>query len=299
MRIDPRGLRLFLAVCREGTISGAARAEHLSQPSVSVAINQLEHALKTKLFDRFRQGIQLTPTGEALRRRAEAIENLMDSAYREVQLVSENITGPLALGGTPGALATLVPKVLSSFSKTYPQFELRIQEHPETELYKQLRSYAIDIAVVTTGMKEKPSDMREETIMSDPFAIVVGKDNDRLPNEVSLPDLESFRWVLPDAVGGFRRQVDALFVSAKAPMPRNIIRSDSLLTTKSIVRHTNYITILPHEVVAPELASGDLRAIRIREATFQRKVGFLWLKERKFNSLVQAFIEHAQKQKNI
>ena len=108
MRIDPRTLRLFLAVCREGTISGAARAEHLSQPSVSVAINQLERVLATKLFERNRQGILLTPAWEALKIKAQAVDSLLISAQEEIKLLAEDIGGPLNIGGTPGALASVM-----------------------------------------------------------------------------------------------------------------------------------------------------------------------------------------------
>ncbi|WP_317928464.1 LysR family transcriptional regulator [Halioxenophilus sp. WMMB6] len=298
MRIDPRGLRLFLAVCREGTISGAARAEHLSQPSVSVAINQLERALGAKLFDRQRQGIRLTLAGEALKLRATAIDNLMDAALREIQLLGQDISGPLVLGGTPGALATLVPTALSGFMASTPKSEIRILERPEPELHKLLRDYEIDLAVVTTGMKECPRDMKELTVLSDSFSIIVGRQNSHMPNEISLVDVEHARWVLPDAIGGFRRQVEALFISAEAPIPHNVIRSDSLLTTKSIVRQTDYITILPHEVVRPELEAGTLREVKIREISFQRQVGFIWLKERALSERIKAFIEQAR-QSNV
>lgn len=294
MKIDPRALRLFLAVCREGTISGAARAEHLSQPSVSVAISQLERTLSTKLFERFRQGIQLTPAGEALKLRAEAVENLLQAAKRETELLGMNASGPMVIGGTPGALSTLIPKVLNSFAAVHPSFELRIVERPEATLQNLLRTYEIDVAVVTAGMREHPTDFREIVLLSDPFALVVGKQNAKLPDTVALPDLDRARWVLPDAIGGFRLQIDALFINAGAPTPRNVIRSDSLLTTKAIVRNTDYVTILPREVVDPELSSGALRAINIREAKFQRKVGLLWLKERRFSNLTKAFIEHTQ-----
>ncbi len=299
MKIDPRALRLFLAVCREGTISGAARAEHLSQPSVSVAISQLERVLNVKLFDRFRQGIQLTPAGEALQRRAEAIENLLDAAQREVHLMGNHLLGPLTIGGTPGALTTLVPKMLTSFVKSYPKFELRILERPDNTLINMLRNYEIDLAVVTAGMKEHPEDMKEIAILSDPFSIIVGRANGHLPADISLPDLEHARWVLPDAVGGFRRQVDALFVSAKAPLPVNVIRSDSLLTTKAIVKETDYVTILPREVVKTELENGVLREIRIREAMFERKVGLMWLKERPLYGHTKAFVDHVKLQSNL
>ncbi|MBN4055589.1 LysR family transcriptional regulator substrate-binding protein, partial [bacterium AH-315-K03] len=64
-------------------------------------------------------------------------------------------------------------------------------------------------------------------------------------------------------------------------------------TTKSIIRNTDYVTILPREVVMPEVTAGTLRQIRIREASFQRQVGFLWLKERAMSGLAQTFIDHA------
>lgn len=294
MRLDPKALRLFLAVCREGTISGAARSEHLSQPSVSVAIGNLEHVLGTRLFDRHRQGIQLTPAGEALKRRAQAIDNLISTAQREVGLLQQDLLGPLVIGGTPGALATFIPQVLTPLMEKFPRFELRILERPDHELQELLRQYDIDLAVVTAGINESPADLEEQVVMSDTFAVIAGEQNTDIPDTVSLPELGEHSWVLPDAVGGFRRQVDALFVNAEAPTPANVIRCDSLLTTKSIVRNTRYITILPREVAMPELNTGALRAINIKEAGFQRHVGLVWLKERQFTGLAQAFIELAQ-----
>lgn len=299
MRLDPRALRLFLAVCREGTISGAARALHLSQPSVSVAISQLERGLGTQLFERDRQGIQLLPAGQALLKSAEAMENLLDAAHQEVQLLNQNISGPLVIGGTPGALATLIPKVLQNFTNVHPRLDLRILERPEARLHDLLRSFHLDLAVSTAEMSECPDDLNELAILGDPFSLMVGRENGHLPNKISLADLAHSKWVLPDAVGGFRRQIDAMFINAQVSMPTNVIRSDSLLTTKAIVKNTDYITILPNEVAATELATGTLRGIRIREASFPRRVGILWLKERSPSYLVQSFIEHSRQVANV
>ena len=68
--IDPRALRMFLAVCRANSISGGARLLNISQPSVSSAIAQLEQAVGAQLFARSRTGISLTAEGETLLRRA-------------------------------------------------------------------------------------------------------------------------------------------------------------------------------------------------------------------------------------
>lgn len=295
MKIDPRAMRLFLAICRAGSISGAAKAENLSQPSVSVAIAQLEHRLDAKLFDRHRSGIKLTASGLALQRRAEAMESLLEAAQREVQLINADVAGPLVIGGTPGALATLVPRTVDSMKRQYPRFEMHIMERSDLIVMELLRNQKIDLAVVTVGMDERSDEYEELPLLTDPFSLIVGKANDHLPAQVSLHELAGRRWVLPEVVGAFRRQIDALFVHADVPVPANIIRCDSLLTTKEIVRRTDYVTILPREVAAAEVAIGMLRSVRIREAAIQRKVGLVALRERERSLLAEAFIDHARR----
>lgn len=298
MKVDPRAIRLFLAICRAGSISNAARAENLSQPSVSVAMAQLEHRLGTKLFERHRSGIRLTPAGALLRVRAEAMENILDAALREIRLVDAGIAGPLVIAGTPGALATLVPPIIASLKRDYPRFELRILERSDREVMDLLRTEQIDLAVVTAGMEERPTEFIELPLLSDAFSLIVGKAHDELPAQVSLRELGEMRWMLPEVVGAFRRQIDALFVNADVPMPRNVIRSDSLLTTKEIVRRTDYVTILPKGVTTAEVAVGTLRSIRIEEASMQRRVGLLWFKEHRAPPIAAAFVEHAKRLSN-
>jgi len=110
-------------------------------------------------------------------------------------------------------------------------------------------------------------------MIRDPFTLVVGRSHDALADRVSLRDLADLPWVLPEAQGAFRRQVDALFVASGLTTPRDVVRCDSLLTTKAIVRGGRRVTILPREVALAELSIGVLRAIPIVEADFPRCVG--------------------------
>lgn len=295
MRIDPRAVRLFLAICRAGSISGAARSENLSQPSVSVAVAQLERRLGARLFDRHRSGIRLTSAGIALERRAEAMESLLAAAQREVHLMDIGAAGPLVIGGTPGALGSLVPRTVTSLKQEYPRFELRILERSDVAVMELLRDQRIDLAVVTAGMDERSDEYEELPLLTDPFSLIVGEANAHLPSEMSLHDLRDVSWILPEVVGAFRRQIDALFVNAEMPAPSNVIRCDAILTTKEIVRRSDYVTILPREVTAAEVATGVLRSIRIKEAAIQRKVGILRLREKEQSTLATAFVEHAKR----
>jgi len=271
--IDPRAVRTFGAVCRAGSISGAARDLAISQPSVSNTIARLEARLGVTLFERSRTGIVLTPAGLALERRAAAMETLIAGAVHDVAAAHEGRAGRLRVGGTPGALVSLLPRGLAALELAHPGIELTVIERADQALVEMLRKGTIDLAFVTTEIEPPPPGIREITLARDSFALIVGQAHADLPERVSLADVAHLPWVLPEAGGAFRRQVDALFIAAGIATPRDAIRSDSLLTTKAIVRSGRRVTILPREVNAAELAGGLLRAVEIAEAGSDRAIG--------------------------
>ncbi|MBT0670060.1 LysR family transcriptional regulator [Novosphingobium profundi] len=289
--IDPRALLTFRAICRSGSITGAARALNLSQPSVSNQIAQLERRLGVVLFERSRTGISLTPEGEALARRADGLAILLRDAASDVQHAHHHVAGPLRLGGTPGALVTLLPGAIARLDARIGEFALSLQERPDHLLLEMLRQDEIELAFVTTGIDQVPSDMVEIECLQDPFVLLVGAAHDGLPDSVSLHDLEHLAWVMPEARGAFRRQVDALFVAAGVALPRVTIRSDSLLTTRAIVRETARVTVLPRTVALDDGKSAGLRVIAIREAQQERTVGLRHRADAALSPLAQAMID--------
>ncbi|NOW48578.1 DNA-binding transcriptional LysR family regulator [Novosphingobium sp. SG751A] len=292
--IDPRALRTFHEVCRAGSITGAARALNISQPSVSSAIALLEARLGAVLFERTRAGIVLTAAGHALQARAQMLEHLLRDAQAEVKAASEGLSGPLRIGGTPGALVSLLPLAMARFEDSLSQITLSVLERADRELTTMLREGDIEVAFVTTAMEEPDEDIAERTLARDPFALIVGPEAGDWPSPFSLKQADRLRWVLPEAQGAFRRQVDALFAAAGVPVPRDAIRCDSLLTTKALVRDCRRVTILPMRVAASELSMGVLRALPIAEAAFERSVGVRWLKQRGMSPLAGALIRELE-----
>ena len=282
--IDPRLLRTFLAVCTQGSISGAARRLNISQPSVSVAIAQLERSVKARLFDRGRQGITLTAEGVALRRRAEMMEVLLAEAEEAVALAGAGVRGPLRIGGTPGALVSLVPAAVARMERG-DRMALTVIERADAQLTDLLRRGEIEVAVVTTGIEPPPPDIEERSIARDPFSLIVGQAHDDLGASVGLPQVASLGWVLPQAAGAFHRQIEALFLAAETPLPADVIRCDSLLTSKAIVRQGRRVTVLPRGVVQSELDTGLLRAIPITGVPITRTIGVRTLAGRPLSDL--------------
>jgi len=271
--IDPRALLTFRMVCREGSISGAARALNVAQPSVSAAIAQLEARLGVQLFERHQTGVRPTAAGRLLAERAEAMSQVLLGAEQELHNLGRGVAGPLRIGGTPGALVSLLPFVLPGLEARIGPCALSVIERPDAALLELLRRRELDLAFVTTEIETPPEDIAEHTFARDPFALIVGRRHAALPSTVSLREVAGLSWVLPEAQGAFRRQVDALFLAAEVPVPENVVRCDSLLTTKAIVRQGERVTVLPRQVAASELSIGVLRAITLREAVFQRNIG--------------------------
>ena len=287
--IDPRVLRTFLAVCRERSITGAARRLNISQPSVSVAIAQLERKLGGTLFQRGRQGFALSPMGEVLMRRAEMMEALLQDAEEAVALAKRGVQGPLRIGGTPGALVSLVPGAIARMENG-ARMALQLVERPDAQLGDLLRRGEIEVAVVTTGIDQPPDDIEERGIARDPFALIVGRAQAHLGPTISLAETADMAWVLPRAAGAFYRQIEALFLAADMPIPADVIRCDSLLTSKAIVQLGPRVTLLPQGVVAAELDSGVLRALPISDAEVTRNIGIRVLAGRPLSDLGARFV---------
>ena len=113
--MEIRVLRYFLAVAREESITKAAELLHLTQPTLSRQIGQMEEELGVKLFDRGARKIALTNEGLLLRRRAEEILELVDKTEKELTEQDERIEGTVSLGCGDLASVELLPPLFRAF----------------------------------------------------------------------------------------------------------------------------------------------------------------------------------------
>ena len=120
--MELRVLRYFLAVAREGNITGAANSLHLSQPTLSRQMIQLEEELGVTLFRRSKHRIVLTEDGMLLRRRAEEIVSLTEKTVEDMQHKTPQLTGKLSIGS--GEF-----KVRSSLQNLSPLFTACIRRY--------------------------------------------------------------------------------------------------------------------------------------------------------------------------
>lgn len=124
--MEIRVLRYFLTVVREEGISRAAEVLHITQPTLSRQMAQMEEELGVTLFHRGTRKITLTNEGVLLRRRAEEILSLVDKTEQELAEQEENIEGTVSIGCGDVAAIERLPELISGFREKYPAVKFDI-----------------------------------------------------------------------------------------------------------------------------------------------------------------------------
>lgn len=196
--IDFRLLRhfwYFLAVADEGQFGKAAKRLGMSQPPLSQQIQDLEQALGVRLFERTRQGVNLTREGAAI---LGPVQRFMEHAQRLQLAVIDARQGRsdvISIGLINSALFDVMPRLMRVAKQRYPHLSLAMSEMRSTEALSAVQNGEIDIAFAR--LDERIADLDVRPIVHDHLVLVLPADH-RLTalREVSLADLADESFVL-------------------------------------------------------------------------------------------------------
>lgn len=149
--MELRHLQYFLMVAREGTISGAAAALHISQPSLSRQMQDLERELGLKLFDRGSRRIELTEAGMRLRRRAEEIIDLVGRTETELRISADTLEGEVRIGGGETRAMDLIAQSIAHLQDVYPLMRFALYSGNGEDVSERLEQGRIDFGVFVGG----------------------------------------------------------------------------------------------------------------------------------------------------
>lgn len=145
-------LRVFLAVARSETLSGAAKLLRLDPATVGRRIARLERALEVALFIKSPQGYALTPQGARLMERAQAVEVAILGAQDGVSGGGETLTGQIRIGAPDGCANYLLPQVCADICTQYPGLEVQIVALPRVfNLSKREADMAVTVSPPSAG----------------------------------------------------------------------------------------------------------------------------------------------------
>ena len=152
--MELRVLKYFLMVAREQNITKAAKLLHVTQPTLSRQLMQLEDELNVKLFYRKQHNIELTDEGMLLRRRAQEIVSIEEKIKEDFTSDTENITGLITIGCGEAIGVKRLSKIVSDFSKSNPLVRFEIITADSDTIKSSLDRGTVDI-----GMLVEPVDI--------------------------------------------------------------------------------------------------------------------------------------------
>lgn len=177
MNIELRHLRAFVAVARTANFTRAAEQLHLSQPSLSHTIRQLEEQLGFRLFARTTRTTVLTGDGEQFLAESVAVLKRFDSAMERSSRMAGGELGRLRVGYLIGAAVNEVPAVLRAFGKRYPDVEVELTEYDFASPNGGIDTGETDIALVRPPLADGIGDLVVTTLLSEPCVACVPEDH--------------------------------------------------------------------------------------------------------------------------
>jgi DNA-binding transcriptional LysR family regulator len=171
-----RVLRYFLTVAREGSITGAANFLHVTQPTLSRQLKDLEQELGKKLFIRSSHSIILTDEGMLLKKRAEEIVDMVDKLGTEFSSMEETISGDVYIGGGETDAMRQIARVAKELQLSYPNIRYHLYSGNSDDVTERLDKGLIDFCILI-----QPADLTKYNYINIPakdvWGVVMRKDS--------------------------------------------------------------------------------------------------------------------------
>ncbi|PXY18815.1 LysR substrate-binding domain-containing protein [Prauserella muralis] len=228
-----RQLWYFVAAAEEGTISAAANRLHVSQSAVSLALGELERALKVQLCVRRKaHGITLTPSGTQVLQQARALLRQAEDLEETSAGDSADLAGRLALGCYLTLAPTVLPRLLHGFGARYPRVTIDFTEGTQDALQRLLLAGELDLAVLY-DMEILPEIAQVPLYHRRPHVLLPADHRLAGEPEVALHDLADEPMVLLDAPPSSHHTLRLCTDAGVKPMVRH--RTSSFETARALV----------------------------------------------------------------
>ena len=187
--MELRVLRYFLAVAKEGTITSAANFLHVTQPTLSRQLMDLEKELGQKLFIRSSHSITLTPEGMLLRQRAQEIIELADKTESIFSNMKDKIAGEIFIGSGETSSIKIIAKVIKEIQAEYPNIKYNLYSGNADDVTEKLDKGLLDFGILI-----QPTDISKYEYLSlytyDTWGLVMRKDSELAKKDfITIDDL--------------------------------------------------------------------------------------------------------------
>ena len=271
--MELRHLRYLLAVAEHANFTRAAEALHISQPTLSQQIKQLESSLQVQLLDRSGRSVRLTDAGQAYTHYARRALRDLAAAERAVRDVEDLSRGALRLAVTPTFTAYLIGPLVEGFHTRHPGITLDIREMTQDRMESELAADQLDLGIGFSGA-HLPT-ITATALFTEDLGLVVGSAHRyatrRDPLPLPLGELHDQQLALLSPDFATRHHIDRYFAEHRV-RPRVAVEANSVNALVAIVQRTGLATVLPDAITREQ---SDLRSVPVDPPLPSRTVALL------------------------
>lgn len=289
--MELRVLQYFLAVTREQSISGAAEALHLSQPTLSRQLKDMEDELGKQLMIRGNRKITLTEEGMILRKRAEEILDLVQKTEQEISLSDDIIAGDVYIGAGETDAVHLLAKAARQLQQSYPDIHYHISSGDSSDVLERLDKGLIDFGLLFGPVDTAKYEYLEFPV-KDVYGILMRKDSPLAKkNSISPKDL----WDKPLIINRNTRDGDALTTwLGKNLSELNVTATYNLLFNASLMVDEGLGYALALDKIINTTGDSNLRFVPCKPK-LSVGMNLVWKKYQIFPKATEKFLEEFQR----
>lgn len=284
--MEIRVLRYFLEIARAGNMSRAAEAFHVSQPTLSKQMKDLEQELGKKLFRRGSTGLSLTDEGMLLRKRAEDILDMVDKTADEFRALNDISGGEVHIGCAESYQIKYLAQTIQVFKKKYPLFRYHLTSGNTEQVVERLDRGLIDFAVIA-----EPPNLSKYNYLEVPgvdlWGLVMKKDDAlaqkkciRVNDLMGLPLICSAQGMKFDIARWCGEKVDMLNLSGTV----NLAYNGSVFVREGL----GYMLMFNHLV---DTGSDSDLCFRPLEPPLETKMYVIWKKYQVFSPISELLLD--------
>ena len=288
-------LRILKAIVNEGSFKKAAESLYVTQPAVSLQIQNLEKQLEIAIFDRGGRKAQLTEGGKLLINYCERILGQCQEACKAIEDLNNLKGGSLIVGASQTTGTYLMPRMIGLFREKYPQVAVQLQIHSTRRTSRSVANGQIDLAIIGGQLPLELNELLEIIPYgNDEVALVLPTNHPlaKLP-ELNKEDLYQLSFVTLDSQATTRKVVDRLLINSGLEIQRLKVEMElnSFEAIKNAVQSGLGAAFLPVISIERELAAGTIHKPSIADLVVQRKLRLITNPGRYSSRAANAFIK--------
>ena len=268
-------LRYIVILAQEKHFGRAAKRCHVSQPSLSIAINKLEAQLKTTLFERGKHTLRVTDAGKKIIAQAQVVLEEAEKITQIAQGEKGELRTPLKIGAIHTVAPYLFPKLVPKITKLAPDMPLILQEDFTSHLLEKLHQGELDMIFIATTFKD--SGLVSKALYDEPFVLLLPKEHPlNQKKQVSLQDIEKEKLLLLEKGHCFRDAIVEVCPHCYSAGNSETMHAASLETLRHMVLAGMGITNLPTSAASITHYNRTLSIKSFKEKTPKRTISLVW-----------------------